>query len=1215
MATAVLFASSALAQQTSTGPAAPEQATSGDVVELSPFQVDASRDAGYYAENTLAGSRLNTNIGDLAASITVVTKQQMEDTASLDINDVFRYEASTEGSSTYAPSIVDRGTVKDTVAGYTFGNDGTSTTNAQSNRVRGMSAPDAAVNNYASSSRVPLDSYNTQSLEISRGPNSSIFGLGSPSGIVNQTTAQALLDRDTTSISARTDHLGSFRASIALNRSIIDGKLAIYAAALHNDQNFERKPSSDLTRRYYGAITFKPFENTVIRGFAERYKNKANRPNFFTPRDHVTPWIQAGRPVYDPVTRSVTVQSTGQVLGPYVTSSWSPGYDPAVNNIIGVNALTNTSSNLFVPGMFFDDVARPLRRIGTDGDPLDFFARQPTIGYPTQHTNPATAAPSFASLEWVVDGAVTDLGTQMLPYLDRLWTASGALPNPRPTVNGVLGTYGSWLNQGVTDKSIYNWEKYSTLAANFSEVTANNFNLEIEQRITRDLQAQVGWFRQDISDTSNNTLNSLTGATLRIDTNVNMPDGTPNPYYLLPFLSEGEGGGLDTFYSPELADNYRGMLAYNLDLRNNDGWTRWLGRHRMLGLVSRQDVRRRIERWRMNFVDGDADAKLRYTRNLSLPTQAMWSNTATMRKFYMARPGDPAATVTSGVGFYGNRGWDEPYTSQVRVWNYNTGQFEDHTLVERTVFSDAGSYQSQRRVDSAQFTLQSYLWDDRLITVFGLRKDDYKARRTTTGAITNKEGTVIEPGLSGTDFYSNGFTGEIDYDRVMNRWGGWDELDGTTRTYGLALRPFRDIGAFQDNNSFVDGLVSGLTFYYNQSDNFNPPPSFQTDAFFRPLPKPTGEGKDIGVGFNLFDGKLVARINWFEVENQNERTGAAGTLLTRLLYSDTTTGMAWSSAVQRLEKAFSLGYTLDQVTSGDGDFTSGWNSDTNNGGILDVSDEASQRAIYDRLQLPYRYYDGLAQGATQHSKSKGYEVQLTYNPTPNWTIKFTGSKSNASYTAVAPQYDAWLAVRKPVWESLSSSIPDFVDSNGREWRLGSFWSGYGFHTVALKENNDGNTSPSAYFANVVESQVALAKALEGANSPSEREYRTALITNYSFSEGRFKGWSTGGAYRWESKAAIGYYGKVGDPVNSPTVINLNDVTRPVYDSGNSYVDLWVSYRTRVFNDRVGMKIQLNVNNALEGGELRATQVNFDGTPWAFRIIDPRQFILTTTFDF
>jgi hypothetical protein len=43
-------------------------------------------------------------------------------------------------------------------------------------------------------------------------------------------------------------------------------------------------------------------------------------------------------------------------------------------------------------------------------------------------------------------------------------------------------------------------------------------------------------------------------------------------------------------------------------------------------------------------------------------------------------------------------------------------------------------------------------------------------------------------------------------------------------------------------------------------------------------------------------------------------------------------------------------------------------------------------------------------------------------------------------------------------------------------------------------------------------------------------------------------------------------------------------------------------------------IQLNVRNAFEDGRLQAVGVNPDGRPYIYRIIDPRQFILTTTFE-
>jgi hypothetical protein len=349
-------------------------------------------------------------------------------------------------------------------------------------------------------------------------------------------------------------------------------------------------------------------------------------------------------------------------------------------------------------------------------------------------------------------------------------------------------------------------------------------------------------------------------------------------------------------------------------------------------------------------------------------------------------------------------------------------------------------------------------------------------------------------------------------------------------------------------------------------------------------------------------------LNWYENQSQNERTGAAGTLLTRLAYSDTTTGLAWASAVQRIRNGVAAGRSLNDIIA-----VSNWNSDT----VNPVNDPTNQQKIYDLIKLPLNYYSGLSSGATQESKAKGLELQLTYNPLPNWTMKVTGSKQQSTYTNIAPQYDAWLAERLPKWTTnAASDIPDFTDpTTSRRWSLKNFWTGYGYSSVAQIENTDGNTSAQAYFNNVVASQVALAKALEGARSPLERQYRASFLTNYNFTGGKLKGFAVGGSERWESRAAIGFYGKVGDPINSPTVINLNDVNRPVYDSGNYFTDLWISYSRKVFNNKIGWKLQLNVNNATENGRLMPTQVNFDGTPWAFRIIDSRQFILTSTFNF
>ena len=62
---------------------APSTDVSGEVIELSPFEV-VTDTRGYYSANTMSGTRFNTKVEDLASSLSVVTKEQMTDFAMLD---------------------------------------------------------------------------------------------------------------------------------------------------------------------------------------------------------------------------------------------------------------------------------------------------------------------------------------------------------------------------------------------------------------------------------------------------------------------------------------------------------------------------------------------------------------------------------------------------------------------------------------------------------------------------------------------------------------------------------------------------------------------------------------------------------------------------------------------------------------------------------------------------------------------------------------------------------------------------------------------------------------------------------------------------------------------------------------------------------------------------------------------------------------------------
>ena len=1198
----------------------PSATTKDEVIQLTPFTISTTKDAGYFAENTLAGSRLNTNIADLAASVTVVTKQQMEDTGSIDINDVFRYEASTEGSSTFTPVIIDRNTAKDVLGGYTDSG-GATTTNYQANRIRGMGTPDAAINNFPSQNRLPFDSYNTQSVEITRGPNSLLFGLGTPAGIVNQSTTKAALNHDTNNISVRADNNGSYRASLGINRVLVPDKLAIYGAILYNDQEFVRKPSGDLTRRQYGTITYQPFKKTTIRVFAENFQNDSNRPNGLVPRDLVTPWLQAGRPAYDPTTRTITVLDTGAVYGPYVSSTLSAGYvagnfansGAASTPLLSGVALPMRPNPQFVQGIAFEDINRPIRLI-EGSTSVAYFQRQNPLYAPAQ-TNPATAVPTPQTLGWVA-------GDSHYMIYDRQWTSSTLTypvtivsGNSYPVVNGV--PYQAYQNPGVTNKSIYNWTKYNDIQTNFATMRAGIYSAEIDQAITTDLSFNAGWLRQDVHAVENNTMGALTGNTIQVDTNLKLPDGTTNQYFGLPFIEEGAGGGMDTFRLPQRDDNYRAMLAYTPDFTKQNNILKWLGHHRFLGMWTRQETNSANERWRNGYVDGDPDAKLRYVQNTALSGQNIAGASLTlMRKYYLANPGDPQAQTTHSSGSWGNQGWNSPFSTQVEVYNYTSQAWQQDTVVEQSDFF--GGTRTQREVNSWTAAAQDYLFSDRLVTTLGFRHDAYRARTTTTGALTTVAGTVYAPALTTAQQYTNGWSGALNYDTVMNRWGRWDTLSGNTRTVGGALHAFKDWDFIQNlggRGSLISEFIDGLTLYINKSANFNPPQVYSTDYFLKPLPKPTGTGKDVGIGFSLFHDKLVGRVNWYRANNTNERTAAAATLLGRLGYADYTLGIYWADAILRIQNAEAAGKTFAQIIA-----DRNWNTDASN----NVSDQANQTKAWNMLGLPYNYYNNVinvGSGATQNSEARGTELQITYNPSPNWTIKLTADKERTVYSNICPQYDAWLAVRMPVWTTLVSPFavgaPEntFTDAGGVQYSMQNFWNAYGYTSNAVLTSSSGNTSSKNYFNNVIGAAFATAKALEGATAPDERKYHATLLTNYMFTKGKLKGWSLGGAERWESSAIIGFRGKVNDPVNFPGVVNFIDPTSPVYDQGNYYTDLWIAYGRKIYNNKVGWKVQLNVFNALENGRLQPIAVNFDGSPYAWRIIDPRQFVLSTTFSF
>jgi outer membrane receptor for monomeric catechols len=142
----------------------------------------------------------------------------------------------------------------------------------------------------------------------------------------------------------------------------------------------------------------------------------------------------------------------------------------------------------------------------------------------------------------------------------------------------------------------------------------------------------------------------------------------------------------------------------------------------------------------------------------------------------------------------------------------------------------------------------------------------------------------------------------------------------------------------------------------------------------------------------------------------------------------------------------------------------------------------------------------------------------------------------------------------------------------------------------------------------------VSKATEGKSRPQVRKYRLNLSTNYrlaGLTEQKYlKRLTVGTAIGWEDKGAIGYYGVQ----QLPAVVTDLDPNRPIYDKAHWRADAFVTYRMRLFADRVGATFQFNVRNLQEDGRLQPIAAYPNGRASAFRIVDPRQFIFTGSFD-
>src|SRR6185295_5738507 len=271
-----------------------------EAVVLSPFEVNAELDTGYLAATAQSGTRLRTELKDIASSISVVTKDFMNDIGATDLNGLLIYTLGTEVNGV-GGNFSDAGVVANP-NGNEADYDGAFASAAPSTRVRGLTSADLSRDFFITS--IPLDGYNTDRVEISRGPNAMLFGLGSPAGIINNSLITANLRRPRTTVELRTDKYGSFRTSLDHNQVLIKNKFALRLASVFDEQSYKVEEAWRRNKRAFLTATYRPYRDTTIRASAELGTIDSNLPESRPPFDAYTFWWSAGRPVWDPNTNT-----------------------------------------------------------------------------------------------------------------------------------------------------------------------------------------------------------------------------------------------------------------------------------------------------------------------------------------------------------------------------------------------------------------------------------------------------------------------------------------------------------------------------------------------------------------------------------------------------------------------------------------------------------------------------------------------------------------------------------------------------------------------------------------------------------------------------------------------------------------------------------------------------------------------------------------------
>jgi hypothetical protein len=1267
----LLLASAPVVRAQVTTPAAPsaeEKKTEEETIVLSPFIVEADDNSSRYkANSTLAGTRLRTDMRDVASPLSVVTAQFMQDVNAHSNQDLLQYTTSTEV-----------GGMGGNYGG--FGNQQGLRENdalvrpSSNTRVRGLEQADGTRDFFLSD--IPWDSYNTDRIDIQRGPNSILFGVGSPAGIINASTIVAKLGENEGRITNEISSYGSVRFTLDYNHVLLKDQLAFRIAAMDSDRNFRQEPAFNHDRRIYGTVTYQPqlfpkrwSSPLNLRANAERGKIDSNNPRVLPPTDYISLWFNdaagdgvkdpmgMGKAVYDPyLLESAAFGNVGRGLSGNVLNAF---YVPAYGGIDGFGINGGAIVMFYRPGESTPYLAtresNTVRNgIGPDGQidgtisSISYATLMRSAGW-----NGYTYNINLMDRNRLAAGEIT-ADQVRFPLADRNYYKDRSLSDP------TIFDFYNHLIDGDNKREFNRWTAYNLAASQTFLENRLGFEVVYDAQSYKDGRTGVAWDNPIIAIDINANLQSQYPQYTRVPDPANpanmvvdrstytVPGFTPTSSQ--PYANPNAGaafayGGSNGNYSNKIERESTRLTAF-AELRGADFFDResrlakLIGRHVFTGLGTRERRDFTSTSWRNvatdfawadQFTTNGAGARLSEGARQVVPIAYL--SGPLLGSAYPSAHGLNLGRVTSVMDPYGqydtgyfNSTWAHPLDPGAPGYVDPASPTLDWFGNTITASEDPRNYINWTK--GPAHILSSTRGDiDELYTDYSVRAERIDSVGLTWQGHFANGNIVPTVGWRRDKLVTYTGAGEKDANHVATPHAEADvkalENRGDTTSWGI-------VAHLPQSWASHLGVVSGLSAYYNRGRNNKVESRYNFDG--EPLVNPKAESTDYGIVVSLLKDRLAIKAGHFVTKvkdgnlpggasligdqqyyiNQLEAWGTASALMDIFGSAGLDPNQSWYWNWANIDDGANIPANIDVHSSAYLNHP----STVRQRAAIDDFIKGMDQAFYDNYQIPINVAKLQAAYATGDVQAIANAVSGVF-PVGSYV---TGLNSNGQINGITPNgtidntskgYEVEVNFAPtPQWNlqiNLSKTTA-YRESLGAA--MSSFlekqYERYSGPAGDLRLWWGGDATVRNYYESNILSALRFQEESVGSQAPELRPWHFAAVTNYNFNGGWRRGLNVGGAWRWDDRQILGY-GLKDDRSGL-------DVNKPLKGKPESSFDMWVGYQHKL-TSRITWRTQVNLRNIGKSHGLVPISVDPDGNVAAQRIVDGMTWSFTNSFLF